>query len=154
MEHIAATLYKPINVNFDLNLAIADSSPLKIGGEIKFLREIILSNSNFFKDTQGGWILRFFENQPYQQTFKVDFLDLSTVELKDITSHLNKNKQNYRIFDNLAIAGCVISSDVGDDVIERLSLTVRGSKAIKRTDYLEGVSHGHYVDGKGLSFFQ
>lgn len=160
MQHIVATIYKSVKTEKPVG------NKLKIGGEIKFLRDIILQNSEFLEDSEGNWIVTFFVGKTYQQQFRVAFTELNHIIPNDkIYQHLDQHKWDYRSFAEISRAACIINAGKNsktadknsensiDNIVERLSLSVRGSKVIKQHDYVEGSSHFHHIDGKGLSFF-
>lgn len=149
MDHIVAKIYRPKN----MELVQADGVPLEIGGKIGFLRDILLRNSDFVVDKQGDWILQFFINKDYKQTFIVKFFDLTDINDSDIKGYLRDKDKKLQELEGLSIATCIGGNVFDSRVAERLSLSVRGSKAIKKEDYFEGGFHSHYIDGKGLSFF-
>lgn len=131
MEHETFIIYKT-----DRKIDISSLNQLKIGGKIGFLREILLVNSDLLEDGKGGWILNFFKGKPYEQHI-----------------YVSSSKLDFKVFKKLTTASFICSNEFRDVDAENLSISVRGSKSIKKCDFIEYPSHYAHIDGRGLSFF-
>lgn len=136
MKEILVKLYKSkstITENSFQELKIQNNN-------IKFMKEVLLENSNFFIDKNGNWLLSFFVGKNYEQNLFVTF---------------NNNQiLNYNEFDYLSSMAMVIDENgFNERLAEKLSLSIRNSKAIKISDFKEYPSHFEHIDGRGISFF-
>lgn len=131
MKHETFFIYKT-----DEQFDTGSLNQLKIGGNISFLREILLINSDFLKDEKGNWILKFFKGKPYQQSM-----------------YVSGDVLNFKRFKKLATASFICNGEFSDIDAENLSMSIRGSKSIKKCDFIEYPSHYAHIDGRGLSFF-
>ena len=111
--------------------------PLEVGGNISFMKPVLLNNCQFSKNEKEEWHLKFFLGRAYEQHICV-----------------SPNELSFKIAKKLASASFIIkSADFGVDDAEELSMAVRNSKSIKKSDFIEYPSHYLHIDGRGLSFF-
>ncbi|SUU35183.1 Uncharacterised protein [Actinobacillus seminis] len=131
MSHRILTLYK-----IDNNPLVDSLNNLEISGKIRFLKSVLLKNSQFKVDDNGDWRLKFFVGKIYEQSFLVsENLDLKEVELSTLSVIIDK----YNGFNS--------------EHSEHLSLSIRDNKSIKLEKFLEYSSHYSYIDAKGIAFF-
>lgn len=131
MKHETFIIYKT-----DKQFDSASLKQLQIGGKISFLRETLLINSDFLEDEKGNWILAFFKGKPYQQNI-----------------YVSSDNLDFKLFKKLTTASFICDSEFSDIDAEKLSMSIRCSKSIKKCDFIEYPSHYAHIDGRGLSFF-
>ncbi|WP_238327462.1 hypothetical protein [Rodentibacter pneumotropicus] len=150
MKHYVVKIYKSINrINID-NL-----NTLEIGGRIGFLKNIILTNSRFFKKDEGSWYLNFFCSSTYEQQIIVKMIEVpNSLSKEELQRTIDSEKLDYKKYDELSTLSCILQDcEMNSDIAEKLSLSIRGSKSIKCNDFTENPSHYNHIDGRGLSFF-
>ena len=113
---------------------------LKINNSnILFLRSVLLSNTSFYEDENGNWLLKFFLGEQYEQ---VIFIDFSQKEL------------SYKNLQVLSLSKLIIDDSAFDDLLaEEISLEIRKSKAIRKHHFIEYPSHYEHIDGRGMGFY-
>ncbi|MFZ7198264.1 hypothetical protein [Avibacterium avium] len=150
MKHIVARIYLPKQ-----ELSPTNKASLKIqNNNILFLRQTLLEACHFsISDDKNSWELVFFKDTSYKQHIFVKFLDISHIETKNINETIKKSSPDYKQYNHLYSACCLIDEKELNQVSERLSISVRESKSIKENHFLEHTSHHDHIDGKGFSFF-
>lgn len=153
MKHILAKIYFPKQ-----KLTSVNGKLFKIqNNNISFLRKILLDTCHFSINDDGqSWELVFFKDTSYEQNIFIKFSDLTHTETGNIKDKIKTESLNYNQYKYLYSACCLIDQNKEKElteIAERLSISVRGSKAIKENHFLEHASHYDHIDGKGLSFF-
>lgn len=131
MSHRVFKIYKTENSH-----SIDGLNNLEISGRIRFLKGVLLKNSQFKIDDNGDWWLKFFVGKIYEQSFLIsENLERRETCLSTLSVIIDK------------------CNSFNSDHSECLSLSIRDNKSIKLEKFLEYSSHYSYIDAKGIAFF-
>lgn len=130
----------------------ADLSPLKIKGtEVKFLRQSILDDCQFFMDQAGNWHLRFFVNTELEQRLFVRFVSEDDVEsLQQQSGHPHDRSIQYLtrlVFTHVSGSDQELSA-----LARQASVLVKDSEVITEQHLFKADYYRGYIDGRGEIF--